>query len=301
MKNIISLLCRIVVFWGFFGILISCGRGVVTNTLSVDPEVTVLTGIELTPSAYHVPVQAVVSFEVVALYSDNTHKTITPDVAWETSNTNVARFNVSGLMPNQAKSFTPGTIQVVTRYEDKAATIYLTVTSAQLQTITVNPPQAAMPAGLSQQMTATGTYNDSSTADITHSVTWSSSNSSVATVSNLTGTQGLLNSVASGVTVVTATLGAYSGQAGISVSAATLTGLSISPTNPHVAKGFSQQFTATGTYSDSTTQDVTLSVSWNSSNSSIATISNTAGTQGKAEAKNTGTSIVSASLGNVSS
>jgi hypothetical protein len=57
-------------------------------------------------------------------------------------------------------------------------------------------------------------------------------------------------------------------------SNATLTSISVTPTNPSIAKGTSQQFTATGTYSDNTTKDMTTSVNWSSSTSSVATISN---------------------------
>jgi hypothetical protein len=62
-----------------------------------------------------------------------------------------------------------------------------------------------------QQMTATGTYSDSSTADITDQVTWSSGDTNVGTISNGAGTEGEVTAVAVGSTVITATLGAVSG------------------------------------------------------------------------------------------
>ena len=52
-----------------------------------------------------------------------------------------------------------------------------------------------------QQFTATGSYTDDSTADLTSTVTWSSSNPSVATISST----GLVTAISSGVTVLTAT------------------------------------------------------------------------------------------------
>ena len=51
----------------------------------------------------------------------------------------------------------------------------------------------------------------------------------------------------------------------------TLVSISISPVNPSITEGDTQQFTATGTYSD-TTEQVLTSVTWSSSNSDIATI-----------------------------
>src|SRR5260370_30505395 len=44
------------------------------------------------------------------------------------------------------------------------------------------------------------------------------------------------------------------------------------PANASVTEGSQQQFTATGTFSDASTQDVTKSVRWSSSDNSIVTI-----------------------------
>ena len=60
-----------------------------------------------------------------------------------------------------------------------------------------------------------------------------------------------------------------------------------------------QQFTATGTFSDSTTQ-VLQSVTWNSSNTSVATISNDATDRGVAVGLAPGTVVITASDGTVS-
>lgn len=62
-----------------------------------------------------------------------------------------------------------------------------------------------------QQMTATGTYSDLSTADITADVVWTSGTPAVATISNGAGTEGEVTPLTVGSTLITATLGAVSG------------------------------------------------------------------------------------------
>ena len=57
-----------------------------------------------------------------------------------------------------------------------------------------------------------------------------------------------------------------------STSTATLTSIAVTPANPIIAPGATQQFTATGTYSDGTTQDITTSVTWSSSDTTDAPI-----------------------------
>src|SRR6266436_4163981 len=52
----------------------------------------------------------------------------------------------------------------------------------------------------------------------------------------------------------------------------TLVSLQVTPANPSVAEGSQQQFTATGTFSDGSTQDLTKNVRWSSSDNSIVTI-----------------------------
>jgi hypothetical protein len=49
----------------------------------------------------------------------------------------------------------------------------------------------------------------------------------------------------------------------------TLVSVKIAPSTASIPKGAAQRFAATGTYSDGTTKDITKSVTWSSSNSSI--------------------------------
>ena len=79
-------------------------------------------------------------------------------------------------------------------------------------------------------------------------------------------------------------------------TAPTLLGIVVTPANPSIAVGADQQFTATGTFSDASTADLTSSVTWASGSPAAATIS--AG--GLAHGASAGTSTISATLGAVS-
>src|SRR5204862_4862789 len=116
----------------------------------------------------------------------------------------------------------------------------LTVTVAALSTITVTPSAPSIANGTKQQFTATGTYSDFTTQDLTTQVTWSSSNTAFATIDSA----GLATSVAAGTTPVTATLGLVSGNTTLTVTAATLSTIAVTPTDPSLAKGLTPQFTA---------------------------------------------------------
>src|SRR5262249_35066276 len=92
--------------------------------------------------------------------------------------------------------------------------------TAALASISVSPSSATIFRGQTQQYTAKGTFADTSTVDITNSVTWSSDNTPVATIN---ASSGLATGVAVGTAHITATSGAItSPSATLKVVAATL-------------------------------------------------------------------------------
>src|SRR5207237_1724977 len=58
-------------------------------------------------------------------------------------------------------------------------TLALTVTAAALQSITINAASSSIAKGTSDQFTATGTFSDGSTQNLTNSVSWTSDRKSV--------------------------------------------------------------------------------------------------------------------------
>ncbi len=80
----------------------------------------------------------------------------------------------------------------------------------------------------------------------------------------------------------------------------TLQSIAVTPANPSVAVGTPQQFVATGTYSDGSTQVLTATATWSSSLISAATISNVAGSNGQATSVAAGASTITATSGAIS-
>ena len=163
-------------------------------------------------------------------------------------------------------------------------------TSARtLQSIAVSPSTAAIAGGATQQFTALGSYSDGSTADLTGSVTWSSSNTAVATVS---AQGGLAQGLADGTTTIRATSASVSGTAQLQVSRVPVS-LSVTPSGPATLAGSTLQFSAIAQYDVGNPADVTSAVTWSSRTPGVASI--TAG--GLATALAPGASTISASLG----
>jgi Domain of unknown function (DUF1929)/Concanavalin A-like lectin/glucanases superfamily/Bacterial Ig-like domain (group 2)/Chitobiase/beta-hexosaminidase C-terminal domain/PKD domain len=164
--------------------------------------------------------------------------------------------------------------------------------SASLVSIAVTPANPSIGKGATQQFTATGTYSDNSTQNLSNSVTWSSTNTATATITSA----GLATGVATGSTTISAVSGSISGSTNLTVTAPVLVSIAVTPANPFITKGATQQFTATGTYSDNSTQNLTSSVTWSSTNTATATIT----TAGLATGVATGSTTISAASGSIS-
>jgi N-acetylneuraminic acid mutarotase len=146
--------------------------------------------------------------------------------------------------------------------------------AAELLSISVTPTGVSLPVGATQQFVATGTYSDSSTADLTNSASWTSGTPAIATVN---ATSGLATAVAVGSTVVTATSGSVSGSTTLNVTTAALESIAVTSSPPSVGITNTIQLTAIGSYSDGNSANVTTVATWLSSDSTLATVAASTG------------------------
>ena len=94
--------------------------------------------------------------------------------------------------------------------------VFQPAAGATLNAVTLIPASATLSVGASQQFTATGSYSDGSTQNLTSQATWSSSNAAVATVA----AGGLATAFASGSTTISAASGGVVGNGQLIVQAA---------------------------------------------------------------------------------
>jgi hypothetical protein len=251
-----------------------------------------LTGVEVTPFNASAAVGQPLFYRAAALYSDGTKGDVTALATWQSSDPTVAQ--ASNAVRGQVTTLMPGMVTVSATYNGATGTAPLTVTTATLTRIQVTPFNPSLPVGYAVNLHATGIYSDGSTADLTTVATWQSSSPNVAAVSNVVPTWGRLVALSPGSPTISATFLGVTGTDAPTVTSATLVSIAITPNPASVAVATNLQLRARGTFSDATTLDITTYVTWLSSDTSIADVSNANGSQGLAYGFQTGMVTITA-------
>ncbi len=166
-----------------------------------------------------------------------------------------------------------------------------TVTMAAVASVTVAPGTATVVAGATQAFSATA--RDAGGNVLTgRAVTWSSTNTAVATVS----ATGVASGVGAGTSNIRATVGGVTNGATLTVSApvATVASVTLTPSNTAIYAGASMAFAATA-------RDVAgtilsgLAVTWSSTNTAVSTITSA----GVATGLGAGTTTIRATVGGI--
>ena len=148
-------------------------------------------------------------------------------------------------------------------------TTSIVVSNAALQRLVVVADRVQYATGTAGSGTAIGFFSDGSHADLTSLVKWSSSTPSVLSVSGASGSWGRLGALAPGTATLLASYLDVTGSTSVTVSDATLVGLSISPLQPRGVEGIDLAVEATGVFSDGSAQPMTRSVQWSVDDQSV--------------------------------
>ncbi len=259
-----------------------------TNSTTLTVTAATLASIAVTPASASVPVGLTQRFVAMGTYSDASVVDISTTVAWTSASPLVAT-----VLPSTgvATGVAAGSAVITATSGGKSGTATLTVTAATLASLAVTPASASVPVGLTQRFVAMGTYSDGSVVDLSTSVAWTSASPLVATVLSSTG---VATGVATGSAPITATSGGKSGTATLTVTAATLVSIAVTPAPATVEIGFTQPFVAKGTYSDGSVIDLSTSVAWTSGNPAVATVLLTTGV---ATGVSAGSALITATAG----
>jgi len=261
--------------------------GITSNTVDVDVTDATLTEISVKPTAVRLAKGQKEPLTATATYSDGTSSNISDSVTWIPVDSTTAGVTAQGLL-------TGGTVGTTTLTAVKngitSNTIDIDITNAVITSIGVTPTTISVAKGQSEPLTAIATYSDNTSSNISATVSWIPVDTNTATVTS----EGLLTGGDAGTTTLTAAKdGIISNSVDVDVTNAVMTGLTFSPPLIGVIKGQTQPITASATYSDGTSSDVSDSVTWWTPAASSNAMSVTA--DGLVTGLNAGSSTITAS------
>ena len=266
---------------------VSKGQAVVTasyRSYSKSCTVTVTDAVtydyQLSPSSTSLVNGRTTKFTVVKRTFTNGTQTNGQDVSstftWTSSNTSVATVGSNGVVTGVGK----GTATITAKYGETTLTGTVTVTPAYTYELVLNRTSMSMAKGATGTIVATyKTYADGvleSSTNVTSTATWSSGNTSVATVSG-----GTVTGKGAGTTTITATYNGKSATCSVTVVGSAT--LSLGWTSATMEKGSVRTNAAIYNPNNGTAStNVTSSAVWTTSNAGVATAgSGTITAQGK--------------------
>ena len=263
------------------GLAVACGKPEPDpghgQTTPSQPQVVAVSSVSLDKTSVSLNVGESVTLAATVKPDNATNKTVT----WSSSSSSVASVDASGKVSAVAE----GTATITAKAGDKTATCSVTVTKKVVAVESVTLDKSSLELNEGETATLTATVKPDNASDKT--VTWSSSKTSVATVD----ANGKVTAVAEGTATITAKAGDKTATCSVTVkkNVIAVESVTLDITSTILNTGETLTLTATVKPDNATNKTVT----WSSSNSSVATVD----ANGKVTAVAQGTAIVTAKAG----
>jgi trimeric autotransporter adhesin len=266
---------------------ITATSGTLSGSAMLNVTTATLQSITISPDSPIVPPHSRTQLTAIGHFSDGSTQVLS-GVSWRSSSPQYAMVSSSGVL--RSKNAKNKAVTVSAKLNGISGSTSVTITSMTVQTVAIQPANPTMAAGTKLQLSLIGTFSDGITQiDLTASARWQTSNYADAVVNRL----GLVSGVAAGSVTVTGSInGVASANTTVTVTNATVQSITVTPANPTVALGSSQQFVASGSFSDGSTQDISNVATWTSSTPTVAVV----GQSGMAASAAHGTTNINATL-----
>src|SRR6202167_5161961 len=255
------------------------------TSVSVGPPA--LVSITVSPNQATLPLGESEQLTATGNFSDGSVQNLTQSATWTSSGSAVATVSAAGYAVANAI----GTVSITASYASITGSASVTVRSPAVVALKIVPASLSISLGTSSQLHAVAGLSNGTSPDVTGNVTWSSSQAGIATITQ----QGTVTGVGKGASQLSAAYHGVTATATVAVGPAALLSINVTPNPSSLPLGESEQFTATGNYSDGSIQDLTQTATWSLHGSSSATMS----TPGSVTTSALGTATVSATLGSV--
>ena len=248
-------------------VTVTATLGDISGTIILKPETATLNSIEINPVQLTLATSTKASFHAIGIYSDNSSKDISNNVFWSTADTNIVSISNGQYNKGSVSALNAGSTTLSATLGGVSGSSTVTVTNSSLEKLTVSNNVTELIPGQSINLLASGLFSDGSQQNLDTTVTWSSSDTSVAIME---GNQ--LTAIANGSTIITASSGSKSVSITVTVNSPSLSSIGLDYTQSTVVVGQTLPLTASGIFNDQSSHDISQLVQWQVSDSSIASI-----------------------------
>ena len=240
------------------------GRSTVTSSIEVVVNAATLESIKLTPISPSLMVGSSLTFVATANYSDGSSAPLSAGVQWSSSNPTIGSIGSDGL----AKALAAGATAISAAYGNLKDQTQLTVSGAPtLTSIAIKPQTISIEVSKTLDAAVIGTYSDGSTQEVTKGITWTSADTTVASVD----ANGIVKGLKVATTTVHAVVSGKTADATVKVIQTGPSSITVTPSQIYVQTGKALALKATATFPDGSSADVTSSASWTLSDNQLGT------------------------------
>ncbi|MBC8060041.1 MAG: Ig-like domain-containing protein, partial [Clostridiaceae bacterium] len=257
-----------------------------------NPSIPTPVGIRLDSNAYSLNVNDMHNSNVALVYSDNSTTDITSLAVFSSANSGIVTVNTSGAITAKAL----GDTYVTITHGGYTKTVNISVvdpTVARMSSVNFDANSYSINTGATYKTEVLAFYADRKANNIRGIATYTSDNTSVATID----ASGIITGVSNGSTVIKAVYGEYTAKASVTIVNSNLpvTLNSIRPDSKAyvIDVGNTHSRPVTASYSNGDTANVTAESIFSSSYTSIATVSNS----GVVTAVSAGSTVITAVYG----
>jgi len=268
--------------------VITAGYGGRSDTCRVQVLAPTLLSIEVAPKSLELEINESASLTVTAHYSDGSDQEVTPLCIYQSTDESVATVTAGGLV----EAVAAGNATIRATYGGLTDTCSVAVGQPQLVSLRVEPQSVTLDIDDTVQLTVWATYSDNSVADVTSQSSFRTSDFAVASVS----AAGLVTAEGEGLATATAGFETLEDGCQVQVNPPELVAVEVFPANVTMNIGDTVNLFVRASYSDGSTQPVTLLAGYDSSDPLVASVDSA----GVVTANSGGTASITASYGGLS-
>lgn len=255
----------------------------------------VLESVIITPSTKTIAAGLTLQYQLFAIFSDNSSQDVTLVSDWTSAEPRAVTIDNSGL----ATTYQEWQTSITGTYQGKSAIASLTINGSVPSVLQITPVNPSKPLGTVGQFFATLFYTDGYGVDITENATWTSNKNDIVQIGATGKSAGLASANKIGTSEISANFSGLSATTTATVTAAILTDIYINPVDSDINVGDKVSYNAICKYSDGSFHNLPSNGEWHSSKTDIANVQLSGVTTAVATGLNEGTTVITASVGDI--